>query len=370
MIKVPVVFAGGEKWAMIKRNRGLRDQRGSLILPIITIGRSSAAQTMADDITGRGINQRTGEITVRRKLDKSDRGYQNLINKIYLRNQGGLAVAPSDSTGGPGQLTTLRAIGELADDGVIGLGGGFLAGNRLDNVYETLVIPSPQFYTANYEVIVWTQYTHHMNQIIETMLSSFLPQTQGWRIDTPKGYWFVASIADDIYAAETNFDDMSAGERLIKYKFNVKVPAYVLASTSPGVPLAVRRYVSAPDVTFNAGLPISEVVAADGIDDPTLGSDDPTLPLSITGNSRADQRADGRTRLFIGGEGIDPNDPALLSIPRGRPPAQYKRITVRAPNGKLVTRLVRAYAGSTSSGETVFSPGTDLGDLQVVIIDE
>jgi hypothetical protein len=367
MRKVPVIFAGGEKWAMLKRNRPIRDKTNSLVLPLITVGRPSIGQSSADDITGRGINQRTGEITIRRKLDKSDRGYQNLINRIFLKHQQGLAVGPNDAD--LGQLTTLREIGELADDATVN-DGGFLAADRTNNVYETLVIPSPQFVTLNYEVIVWTQYTHHMNQIIETLLSSFLPQTQGWRLDTPKGYWFVATVADDLYNAETNFEDMSQGERLIKYKFNVKVPAYILASSAPGVPIPVKRYISAPDIKFETGITVSEESGVAGVDDPFLGADDPTLPLADGEVRNRDQRRDGRGRLYRQSSEIDPNDPALSGLPRSRPTNRYKKVTVIDQNGRPATRYVRILSTTPSVGETVYSPSSDLGGLAIVVIDD
>lgn len=365
--KVPIVFAGGEKWALLKKNRPMRDKNGALILPIITIGRQNIAQSPNDDIIGRGINQRTGEITIRRKLDKSDRGYQNLINRIYLKHQSGLAVPSTE--GDTGQLTTLRAIGDLSDDGIID-DGGFLLGNRKNNVYETIVIPSPQFFTANYEITIWTQFTTHMNQILETLLSSFLPQTQGWKIESTKGYWFVATVTDDIFSSDTNFEDMSDAERFMKYKINIKVPAYLLASKSPGVPIAVKRYISAPDVTFSTGLPLAEETDGSGLDDPTLGSDDPTLPLNDSQTKRVDQRRSGHGRLFVASDEIDPNDPALLALPRSRAPSRFKRIVTRNSNGTLVTRLVRISSVNSNTGETVYTPGTDLGDMSIVVIED
>ena len=365
--KVPIIFAGGEKWALLKKNRAIRDKNNSLILPIIAIGRTGISQTTSEDLTGRGMNQHSGEIVVRRKLDKTDRGYQNLINRIFLKHQSGLAV-PSASAD-TNQLTTIRPIGELEDDGVIAA-GGLLMANRLNNIYETLVIPSPQFITANYEVIIWTQYTHHMNQILETMFSSFLPQTKGWQIDTPKGYWFVATVVDDVLNAETNFQNMTDGERMIKYKFNVKVPAYIFASSAPGVPVPVKRYISSPEVSFSTGLPSSELSEGDTLSDPFIGADDPTLPLADRHVRNNDQRQNGKTRLFVVGDTIDPNDPALLSLPRGRAPANFKKIVSRNSNGGLTTRFVRISSVNANTGETVYSSGTDLGDLSIVVIED
>jgi len=369
--KVPIVFAGGEKWAMLKKNRPLRDKTNSLILPLITIGRPNFSQDPSADITGRGINQQTGEIIIKKRLDSSDRDYQKIINRIFLQRQDDLATTPGLAN--PGQLTTLNDVGELAEDPTIKSGGLMLA-DRRKNIFETLVIPSPQFVTVNYEVIVWTQYTHHMNQINEALMSSFLPQTRGWRLDTPKGYWFIARVSESSFSAETNFDDMSQGERIIKQKFNVEVPAYILASAAPGTPVPVKRYVSAPNISFVVGIPDGQqaditVQQSVTLNDPFLGSDDPTLPYDVRDNGRRDRRNTGSSRFFVSDE-IDRNDPALLSQPRGTPLNQYTRIMTRGTNGKLKSQYVRVASKNASVGETVFSPGTDLGGLQILVVEE
>lgn len=365
--RVPIIFAGGEKWALIKKNKSIRDKNGSLILPIIVIGRTNITQSPVTDITGRGINQMTGEIIVRRKLDNSDRSYQGLINRVFLRHSSGLGVpvAMADS----GQLATERRVGELGDEVGIVADGGLMVPDRTNNIYETLVVPSPQFYTATYEVEIWAQYRRQMNQLLETLISSFLPQTRGWQLSTPAGYWFVATLADENFTPDMNFDDMSTSERMIKTKFEINVPAYILASSAPGVPLAVKRYVSVPEVNFSVGLPLPEATVRDGVDDPFLGADDPTLPLSAVRNGRRDQRETGRGRLFISSEQIDPNDPALQAFSRGRNPPQYKRYLARNSRGELVERFVRITTVNSNTGETVYSTGVDMGDLSIEVID-
>ena len=366
LMKVPILFAGGEKWALLKRDKPLRDKNGVLILPLITIGRPGIAQVIPDDQAGRGINQHTGEIIIRRRLDESDRDYQNLINRIFLQHQKVTAVAPTVADSG--QLSTLRTTGELSSVGGP-LDDALFTMNRMNNVYETLVVPSPQFFTVNYDVTIWTQYTHHMNQVLETMMSSFLPQVRGWRIDTPKGYWFVATLSGDAWDAETNFDDMSKGERIIKYKFAINVPAYMLASSAPGVPITVKRYVSCPSVSFSTTADLNEDTDVATIADPMLGADDPTLPLASQKTRNMGQRRTGCDRLYVQGEQIDPNDPALLGLPRGRAPGRFKRVTVLNDVGKKVTRLVRVASINTMTGETSFAPGTDLSGLSIIVED-
>lgn len=364
---VPVVFAVGEKAAVLKKGRALRDKTGSLILPLVTINRTTIQQTASEDIVGRGINQQTGEIVIKRRLDKSDRGYQGLVNRLFLKHQTDLAVSPID--GDEGQLTTGRAVGDLSDEVTVS-DGGLMLPDRTNNVFETIVVPSPRFYTAVYEIIFWTQYTQHMNQLLEQLVASFLPQGQCWRLDTPKGYWFIASVENDTYSAENNFDDMSQTERMVKYKFTVKVPAYILATAIPGAPVPLKRYVSSPMIKFELGMDIGELTGDGDGDDPFLGADDPTLPLEdgAPRQRRRDQRQTNSTRLFPNASSED--DPALKALPRGRAPTSYKKVIVVDNRGNRSTRYVRVASVNKFTGETVFAPGTDLGGLTIVVTDD
>jgi len=368
--RVPVIFFAGEKWALNKKLRALRDRNNALILPLFTGVRTTIVQDPVADITGRGINQQTGEIVIHRRLDKSDRGYQGLINRLFLQHQKNLAVSPSLAD--PGQLTTLRDIGDMADDPVV-MQGGLLASNRLNNVYETIVIPSPQFFTATYDITIWTQYTSHMNQILEQIISSQLPQGNTWRLMTPAGYWFMATVEGNSYTAETNTDDYSQTERIVKYKFVIKVPAYMIATKVPGAPVPIKRYVSSPTISFTTGIGDETSTTDATVPDPFLGSDDPTLPLDANDDAkskRTDQRYVAGTRLYPNIAAINPQDPALKAFSRGTLPPRFKKITGLDKNGKLVTRVVRTSSSSNAQGETVLAPDANLGRLNIVVTDD
>ena len=344
--KTPVIFAAGEKWSMLKNGRPLRDRNGSLLLPLITIMRNEVSQDLSADIAGRGINQHVGEIVIRRKLDKSDREYQNLINRILLPNQSNVAVNKSIVGSDHQQVVTNRVIGELSKD-IDVVRGALLKPNLSNNVYETIVVPTPQFYTAKYQITVWAQYMQHTNQILERIITSFLPQGQNWKIETPKGYWFIASVDGGSYAMETNFDDMSQQERFLKYTFNVNVPAYFFASTVPGNPVPVKRYVSSPNIKFET---LSAEFKTTDQGNYELGSDDPTLPLDDQRNIRKDQRTPGwrLQKTYPVSSDVNANDPALDSMPRG-----YKSIKV---------------VSTSSNGETAYS-GSSLSDLEIIVSD-
>jgi hypothetical protein len=369
--RCPIVFFAGEKWALNKRLRALKDVTGALVLPLCTVIRTSVTQDPASDITGRGINQQTGEIVIHRRLDKSDRAYQGLINRLFLKHQTNLAVSPGQQD--VGQLTTMRDLGDLADDPIVRQ-GGLLIPDRTNNVYETIVVPSPQFFTAQYDVTLWTQYTTHMNQLLESIIASQLPQGNVWRIDSPKGYWFLANVVDNAYTADTNTDDYSQTERLVRYKFVIKVPAYIMASKVPGAPVPIKRYVSSPSISFDVGAAAGTYVEPAGEDDPFLGADDPTLPLNSDDQGLRPQRRDQRnrtdTRLMPPNSLTNPDDPALQALPRGTAPAQYQKVTGIDKSGKLVTRLLRIKATNKAQGETVLASDATLGGLSIVVTDD
>lgn len=362
--RVPIIFASGEKWALLRRGRPLRDKNKTLILPLITVMRNNLTQLPNEDIAGRGINQQVGEIVIRRRLADSDRSYQNLINRLFLRNQTNLAVNLDD---GPiqDQLVTRRKIGELTDDPVIE-DGGLLVSNRLDNVFETIVIPAPQFFTSTYEVTVWAQYTIQMNQIVENIISSFLPQGNAWKLDTQKGYWFIATVDGNLYTPETNFDDMSQEERMIKLKFNIKVPGYILTTSVPGAPVPIRRYVSSPVIQFETDVGTDITADTEGIEDPFLGADDPTLPLDDGKTRRRDQRVAGSTRLFPGSDNISPYDPARAALFRGTEPVRYRKIIGINKAGKRIEKFVRIKSVNRHTGEVIYASDVDLGGLTII----
>lgn len=358
--KVPVIFATGEKWAILKNKKALRDRNNSLILPLLTISRTSVVQDSSQDIAGRGINQQTGEIIIKRRLDKSDRGYQNLINRFFLRNQKNVAV-----TNGKGnvndQYLTDRNLGMDEYDPLI-QDGAWLADVKKNNIYETIVVPSPQFCTISYEITLWTQYTQHMNQLLEQVISSFLPQSNAWKLDTPKGYWFIATVENNSYDPENNFEELGQEERIIKYKFNVSVKAYIFASQYPGVGVPIKRYVSSPIITFNVSMANSE----DGFtnlpklsNNPFLGSDDPTLPLDEKANLRDDQRRAGTT-LYSPKDPAISDDPAYESRSAKHVNNLYTNTITLNTQGQIVRQYARVYKVNSSSGETIIKPASQI----------
>lgn len=244
--KVPVVFAVGEKWSMLKSGRALRDKDGTLILPLITMYRSSVEKGTEDVV--RGMNQHVGSFTVKRRLSPLDRAYQNLLNKSGIPNAEDISGHSDVSLLTPLETERNNTL-ENAEHSIT-KNGGLLMPSLDRNVWETIVIPTPQFYTAVYQITFWTQYTSHMNQMIERLMASYLPTgNRTLQLVTDKGYYFVAYV-DETASPEDNYTDTTGTETIRKCKLTVRVPAYLVETTTPGFPNGARRYVSAPQLQF------------------------------------------------------------------------------------------------------------------------
>ena len=229
--RVPVVFATGERFAITRRKEPLRDKNGALILPLITITRSGLEQQAAKSIEMGDI----GTIDIQRRLSTEDPVYQRIANSMGFQNAGSnISDSRREQLDRPGR----KVNGRLLEPN---LGGG---------IYETISIPVPKFFTAKYEITLWTQYMQHSNSILTTIMSGYHNvRARSYRIETAAGYWFYAAFEPDI-GSDTSFDSMTDEERAIKNTLTVTVPAYIILPSTPGIPNGLRRTLSATQFSF------------------------------------------------------------------------------------------------------------------------
>ena len=255
IVRIPVIFATGERFAILSRNKPLRDDNDTLILPLISIARTGVEKDVS---RGMATNQ-SQPITIKRRIAKTDQIYQRLINREALQNQDDrvndshllLTGSLGDSRGRgtqPGQIATRRPHGETAS---VYRQGKLLTPKIGNNIYEIYEIPNVKYYSTTYEVTFWTQYTQQMNDVLMSFMSS--AHTNGkltFRIETEKGYYFVAYLEGG-FSPGNNFSDFTDEERLVRYSFNMAVPAYIIAPDFEGSRNTIRRFVSAPQISFD-----------------------------------------------------------------------------------------------------------------------
>jgi hypothetical protein len=255
--KVPVVFAAGERFALTRRQKPIRDKNNALILPLIAIKRQSIGYKTESEAGGVAISFRQNtDYIIKKRLDSSDRDYQNIVNKLSIKNQDNVTsrahFLTNDVSPGygaiPGTKTSRR------NGTGIAFGGGklnFALDNDIgNNIMEIITIPYPIFVQLNYEITFWTQYMSQMNQLLETMLAKTDGQGREFQMISNKGFKFTAFLMGSL-ASGDNFENFTGTERVIKYSFNIRVPAYILAPRHPGIGTPFRVFHTAPDVVFD-----------------------------------------------------------------------------------------------------------------------
>ena len=226
--KIPVIFATGERFAINRRKVPFKDKNGATIVPLISILRTGIDQK-AEKIIEIGD---VGTIDIKRQISKDDPLYQRLINSQKFKNTG---------------VSSRRETQESASRT---FGGRILEPNLGVGIYETISIPTPKFFTASYEVTIWTQFMQHVNEILTSIMSAYHNvKARSFRIETDNGYWFNALFDSDI-SSDNTFDNMNDEERTIKHTFKVSVPAYIINPKIPGVPSGIRKTVSATQFSF------------------------------------------------------------------------------------------------------------------------
>jgi hypothetical protein len=319
-----VILATGERFALAKSLKPPRDKRSKeLVLPAISIRRANITHSYAEQ-TSRGINQTTGNLFIKRRFDPQDRDYQSLINKLGLKNL---------QSNNP---TSSRPQGDFKNT-LETLQGGLLEAHNNNNLFEIISIPQPQFFKATYEVVFWTKYTQHMNYMIETLMTSYLPQGRNWKLVTDKGYWFIATANDDFTRGD-NFDDFTDSERLIRYNFTVDVKGYLLAGQGPSDLVPVRRWISAPNISFETSTFNSEIQPKNAID-------------------KIQNKAENKFILTD----IE-RDPATAQTPTTNQRLYYKKNIIDPITGKKNFKYVSILDSNQKSGETVFAAS----DIQTI----
>lgn len=254
--KVPVVFAAGERFALTRRQRPIRDRNNALILPLIAIKRTAIGYKTEAEAGGTAISFRqNSDYVIKKNLDPSDRDYQNIINKLSIKNQDNVTSRAHFISNdiSPGNNVLPGTVSSRRNGSGIAFGGGKLQfglhSNTGDNIFEIITIPYPVFIQMNYNVTFWTQYMSQMNQLLESLLMKTDGQGREFQLVSNKGFTFTAFLQGSFTSGD-NFEEYSNDERIIKYSFDIRVPAYILAPRHPGLGTPFRRFQSAPNIHF------------------------------------------------------------------------------------------------------------------------
>jgi|LWDU01.1.fsa_nt_gi hypothetical protein len=392
--RVPVIYATGERFAVLRRKQPLRDKNSALILPLVSIMRTGLSQEVS-----RGMGPGEGApMTIKRRLNESDPLYKRLLNNLGLKHQDDLATsahrtghAPEKPAGAyvtgsdPGTVASRRA----AVDSPNRRSGRVLTPDLGSSIVEIIEIPPTKFFNATYDVTFWSQYTQQMNDMIMAMMSVYQDnRRRTFKLESDKGYWFVGYVGSDL-SPGNNYDDFTDNERIVRYNFEIQVAGYVIAPEYSGAPAVLRRYVSAPEISFDVtsfggsliGTPVNGPASVDPSayilndlatkDDPLPGAGvgrsataaasnaigDPTLGGTYAGSDLRGMgsRAPSGETTMVGGHTSGPSSVDII------------RITQDPFSGKAIRSIVKVKTRNQRQGETVYSAAIpdNLGDFSL-----
>ncbi len=147
LINVPVIFANGEKWDSVRRLGYLRDEKGMLQAPLIMLKRNSLQER--DQLKKLDINRPANgnHLIYKQKYNKRNR-YSDSIFPIPINK-------PMDSS-------------------------------------ELYIINVPEYVDIEYDMLIWTDFTTQMNDMIE----QFMPYgTFAWGNESNKYRTFIRNIS-------------------------------------------------------------------------------------------------------------------------------------------------------------------------------
>lgn len=268
LVKVPVVFAAGERFALTRRKNPIRDNNDALILPLISITRGSTDFSPNLSNRGSAINVRKmPNYTIKKKLSKKDRNYQNIINYNNIANQDNISTRSNLTRAdiSPGNVAKENNIASRRQGNPISFSksGGLInlgkPDNQKNNIFEIIQIPYPIQFAIEYDVVFWSQYMVQMNQLKETFLSRIPGTASEFKIINEKGYEYVIKLTES-FTDNNNFDDYTSDERVLKTSFKLTAVGYIINPTHSGIPNGLKSYFSAPFIEFGYYSSNSQVI--------------------------------------------------------------------------------------------------------------
>jgi hypothetical protein len=180
VVKVPLIYGNAERWEGARKNGYLRDQRGRIQIPLIMFKRNSIQRDESLQHFRDGIRMPAVQMYSPR----------NRYDKFSKMN----ATTPS---------------------------------------YEQYEVAIPAYVTITYEVMIWTSFTEHMNEIVEA-----------YQYATDR-YWG----SEDGFKFRTRLDSFETQqevgegtERIIRTTFTMVVNAYLLAEEFNNKPTVKKSF--------------------------------------------------------------------------------------------------------------------------------
>lgn len=217
--KTPVIWASAERSFLSKNNKDLRDDDGTLILPLITIERTSM---------NKGKSRKGKYYGLSGILPEADRfGRITLSKRIVKEKTNNFSVADNiKKIGGTVNRTPNRQ-------------AYFPKEKNEKVIYETLSIPLPVYVSMNYEVTVRTEYVQQMNELLAPFIT--LGSSINYFVIKRDGHRYETFLQEGLNLGN-NVSSLGADERMYSTKVSFEVLGYLIGEDPNGErPKIIRR---------------------------------------------------------------------------------------------------------------------------------
>jgi len=224
--KVPITWVTAERAFHIKNNKDIRDSRGSLILPLITIERASINK----DMTKKGAvwanippvpDAKGGSFTIARQI-KQDKT-ANFRNADTIRKN-------NDRVGSEQENFPSTTSGVL-------YGKPKDKNNKI--VYETITVPQPVYIEIQYNIGLRAEYQQQMNDMLTPFVTR--PGAINYILLKRENHTYEGFV-DSNFAQDTNLLDLGEEERRFETIVSLRVLGYLIGDgPNQEKPIAVRR---------------------------------------------------------------------------------------------------------------------------------
>ena len=191
--KVPIYYGSPERWAQVQKQGYLRDNKGKIMLPVITFKRNNVEK-------------------IRNIANKLDANFPNNV-KLFQK-----------------QYSQKNAYDNFD-----------ILNNRIPKK-ESYAVVVPDYVMLTYDFIISTYYVEQMNKIVEAMNYA---SDSYW--GNPERFKFRARI--NSYATSVEIQD--AGNRIVKTNFSLNLYGYLIPDTIQKELSAVKKISNTTQIIYN-----------------------------------------------------------------------------------------------------------------------
>lgn len=200
--KVPIIWVASERSYQIKNKKELRDDEGSIILPVITIERSSVSKELSTRGAYYGdqfINkdEKGGGLVIGRRIQQKKTSEFNNADQNRKSPSFSPSTAPKFV-----RRTDKRKV-----------------------VYETVSIPPIVYVDVTYKIVLRTEYQQQMNELMQVFATR--PGTINQLMLKRDDHKYEAFIQGN-FAQNNNISSMDGEERKFETSIDIKVLGYLV----------------------------------------------------------------------------------------------------------------------------------------------